>query len=98
MIALKTTIKEEMLEHIRDEKMPIEAWDTFVTLFTKKNNTRLQLLENDLLWFSQRDMKIAQYFHKVKSICREITELDLKSVIGEAPMKKDHYPWIATGV
>ena len=51
MHALKTTTKEEMLEHIRDNKMPKEAWDTFVTLFffffwKKKNDTRLQLLEN----------------------------------------------------
>nr|KAJ0196486.1 hypothetical protein LSAT_V11C700354880 [Lactuca sativa] len=84
MFALKTTIEEEMLEHIRDENTPKEAWDTFVTLFSKKNDTRLQLLENELLSISQRDMKIAQYFHKVKSICRDITELDPQSVIVEA--------------
>ena len=46
MFALKTTIEEELLEHIRDAKKPKEAWDTFVTLFSKKNDTRLQLLEN----------------------------------------------------
>nr|KAJ0224878.1 hypothetical protein LSAT_V11C100031760 [Lactuca sativa] len=59
MFALKTTIEEEMLEHIRDENTPKEAWDTFVTLFSKKNDTRLQLLENELLSISQRDMTIA---------------------------------------
>uniref|UniRef100_A0A2N9FHD6 CCHC-type domain-containing protein n=1 Tax=Fagus sylvatica TaxID=28930 RepID=A0A2N9FHD6_FAGSY len=64
MFALKTTIEEEMLEHIRDAKTPKEAWDTFVTLFSKKNDTRLQLLENELLSMAQRDMTIAQYFHK----------------------------------
>lgn len=37
MFALKTTIEEEMLEHTRDAKTPKEAWDTFVTLFSKKN-------------------------------------------------------------
>jgi len=58
MFALKTTIEEEMLEHIRDNKRPKEAWDTFVILFSKKNNTRLQLLENELLSISQHDMKI----------------------------------------
>nr|KAJ0202689.1 hypothetical protein LSAT_V11C500251950 [Lactuca sativa] len=88
MFALKTTIEEEMLEHIRDENTPKEAWDTFVTLFSKKNDTRLQLLENELLSISQRDMTIAQYFHKVKSICREITELDPQSIIAEARMKR----------
>nr|KAJ0224074.1 hypothetical protein LSAT_V11C200095100 [Lactuca sativa] len=58
MFALKTTIEEEMLEHIRDEKTLKEAWDTFVTLFSKKNDMRLQLLENELLSISQRDMTI----------------------------------------
>ena len=66
MFALKTTIEEEMLEYIRDKNTPKEAWDTFVTLFSKKNDTRLQLLESELLSISQRDMTIAQYFHKVK--------------------------------
>ncbi|KAM0971568.1 hypothetical protein ACFX2I_019359 [Malus domestica] len=88
MFALKATIEEEMLEHIQDAKMPKEAWDTFVTLFSKKNDTRLQLLENELLSMAQRDMTIAQYFHKVKSICREISELDPTASIGETRMKR----------
>ena len=57
-------------------------------LFSKKNDMKLQLLENTLLLISQRDMTIAQYFHKVKSICREITELDPKSAIVESRMKR----------
>ena len=88
MFALKTTIEEEMLEHIRDAKTPKEAWDTFVTLFSKRNDTKLQLLENELLSMVQRDMTIAQYFHKVKSICREISELDPTAPIGETRMKR----------
>ncbi|KAM1301664.1 hypothetical protein ACFX2H_012670 [Malus domestica] len=76
MFALKTTIEEEMLEHIRDAKTP------------KKNDTRLQLLENELLSMAQRDMTIAQYFHKVKSICREISELDPTAPIRETRMKR----------
>ncbi|KAE8692620.1 tir-nbs resistance protein [Hibiscus syriacus] len=88
MFALKTTIEEEMLEHIRDAKTPKEAWDTFVTHFSKRNDTKLQLLENELLSMAQRDMAIAQYFHKVKSICREISELDPTAAIGEARIKR----------
>uniref|UniRef100_A0A2N9HY47 Integrase catalytic domain-containing protein n=1 Tax=Fagus sylvatica TaxID=28930 RepID=A0A2N9HY47_FAGSY len=88
MFALKTTIEEEMLEHIRDAKTPKEAWDTFVTLFSKKNDTRLQLLENELLSMAQRDMTIAQYFHKVKAICREISQLDPTAPIGESRIKR----------
>jgi len=88
MFALKTTIEEEMLEHIWDDKTPKEAWDTFVMLFSKKNDTWLQLLENELLSISQHDMTIAQYFHKVETICREITKLESKSTIGEDRMKR----------
>ena len=88
MFVLKTTIGEEMLEHIWDDKTSKEAWDTFVMLFSKENDTRLQLLENELLSISQCDMTIAQYFHKVKSICREISELGPKSAIVESRMKR----------
>ena len=88
MFALKTTIEEDVLEHIRDAKIPHEAWNTLVELFSKKNDTRLQLLENELLLVVQRDLTIAQYFHKVKSLCREISELDPEAQIGEARMKR----------
>ncbi|RVW66748.1 hypothetical protein CK203_066377 [Vitis vinifera] len=54
----------------------------------KKNDTRLQLLESELLSIVQRDLTIAQYFHKVKTLCREISELDLEAPIGETRMKR----------
>ncbi|KAL6342770.1 hypothetical protein AAG906_016604 [Vitis piasezkii] len=88
MFALKTTIEEDVLEHIRDAKTPYEAWNTFTKLFSKKNDTRLQLLESELLSIAQRDLTIAQYFHKVKTLCREISELDLEAPIGETRMKR----------
>ena len=52
MFFLKTTIEEEMLDHIWDDKTPKEACNTFMMLFPKKNDTRLQLLENELLSIS----------------------------------------------
>ena len=88
MFALKTTVEDDVLEHIRDAKTPKEAWDTFAKLFSKKNDTRLQLLENELLSIAQRHMTIAQYFHKVKSLCREISELDPQAPIQETRMKR----------
>ncbi|XP_076921512.1 uncharacterized protein LOC143582943 [Bidens hawaiensis] len=42
---LKTTIEEELLEHIRDLQTPKQAWDALVALFSKKNDAKLQLLE-----------------------------------------------------
>ncbi|GMI95275.1 hypothetical protein HRI_003196800 [Hibiscus trionum] len=41
MYALKTTVDEDILEHIRDVKTPNEAWETFTKLFSKKNDTKL---------------------------------------------------------
>ena len=58
LFVLKTIIEEEMLEHIWDDKTPKEPCDTFMILFLKKNDTRLQLLENLLLSISQHDMTL----------------------------------------
>ena len=88
MFAIKTSIEEEMLEHIRHENTPKVAWDTFSTLFSKKNDVRLQLLENELMSVAQRDMTITQYFTKVKSLCRKISELDHASNISDSRMRR----------
>ena len=88
MFALKTTIEEDVLEHIRDAKIPHEAWNTFAKLFSKKNDTKLQLLESELLSVAQRELPVAQFFHKVKTLCREISELDTEAPIGETRMKR----------
>uniref|UniRef100_A0A2N9HGS9 GAG-pre-integrase domain-containing protein n=1 Tax=Fagus sylvatica TaxID=28930 RepID=A0A2N9HGS9_FAGSY len=64
MFTIKTSIEEEMLDHIRRVDTPKAAWDTFATLFLKKNNVRLQLLENELMSIAQRNMTITQYFTK----------------------------------
>ena len=88
MFVLKTTTEEDVLEHIRDAETPKDAWDTFAKLFSKKNDTKLQLLESELLSVAQRDMTVAQYFHKVKTLCREISELDSEAPIGDTRMKR----------
>ncbi|XP_076890602.1 uncharacterized protein LOC143541759 [Bidens hawaiensis] len=88
MFYLKTTIDEELLEHIQDLETPKPAWDALAALFSKKNDTKLQLLENELLSISQRELTIPQYFHKVKTLCWEIGELDQQARIGDARMKR----------
>lgn len=88
LFIMKTTVEDEVLEHIRDSVTSKEAWDTLVTLFSKKNDSKLQLLENELLSVSQWDLTIPQYFHKIKTLCMEIGELDPQSMIGEARMKR----------
>ncbi|XP_068316263.1 uncharacterized protein [Pyrus communis] len=88
MFALKTTVEDDMLEYIWKANTPKEAWDTLATLFSIRKNTRLQLLENELYSVAQRDMTIAEYFHKVKSICDEISELDPSATIVEPRIKR----------
>ena len=53
LFAIKTSIEEEMLEHIRHVSTSKAAWDTFSTLFSKKNDVRLQLLKNELMLVAQ---------------------------------------------
>lgn len=62
MFALKTTIEEEILEHIRDAETPKKACDTLTELFSKKNVSKLQLLESELLSIAQHDMLIPIIF------------------------------------
>ncbi|GJN25186.1 hypothetical protein PR202_gb12982 [Eleusine coracana subsp. coracana] len=73
MFVSKKTIEEDLVEHIRDAETPKEASETLAKLFCKKNEVRLQLLENELAGISQGTLSISQYFTKVKNICREIS-------------------------
>ena len=41
-----------------------------------------------MLSSNQRDLTIAQYFHRVKKICREISDLDPTMTIGETRVKR----------
>jgi hypothetical protein len=88
MFVLKTTVEDEMLDHIRDSSNSKEACDVLAVLFSKKNDVKLQLLENELFPVNQNELSIPQYFHKVKTLCREIGELDPQAKIGEPRMKR----------
>ncbi|PNT74084.1 hypothetical protein BRADI_1g07562v3 [Brachypodium distachyon] len=54
-------------------KTPKEAWDTLAKLFSRKNEARLQLLENELA---------------VKNICREISQFAPDEKVSEARMRR----------
>jgi hypothetical protein len=86
MFVLKTTIEDDLVEHIRDMETPNEAWETLAKLFSKKNEARLQLLEKELEGISQGTMSINKYFTKVKNICHEISQLDPEEMASEAWM------------
>uniref|UniRef100_A0A0A0K6F2 Retrotransposon gag domain-containing protein n=1 Tax=Cucumis sativus TaxID=3659 RepID=A0A0A0K6F2_CUCSA len=61
MFGIKTTVEKEILEHISIMETPKKAWDTFASLFSKKNDARLQVLENELLLIAQREMTINHF-------------------------------------
>ncbi|XP_076921313.1 uncharacterized protein LOC143582704 [Bidens hawaiensis] len=88
MFIIKTTVDDDVHDHIQELEYPKQAWDTLETLFTKKNDARLQLVEGELMTISQCDLPIAQYFRKVKNLCREIGELDPQSRVSDARMKR----------
>lgn len=88
MFAIKVLIEEEMFEHIRYAPTPKEAWNILASRFSKKNEMRLQNLEMELMSIKQGEMSINQYFTKVKSLCREISELDSASKISEDRMRR----------
>ena len=88
LFVLKATIQRDMLEHIHDVKTPKEVWDSFASLFSKTNNVRLQMLENEIGSISQGGMSISEYFLKVKGICHDITQLDEESKITDARKRR----------
>ena len=71
------------------DKTPKEAGDALASnLFSRKNDTRLHLLESEFLSVAQLYMTVTLYFHKVKTLCQEIFELDPPALIGKTRMKK----------
>ena len=47
MYVLRVAVEDELLEYIREAATPKIAWDTLATLFSKKNDARLQLLKKE---------------------------------------------------
>ena len=62
-------------------------WETLQKLFTKKNTTRLQFLENELAVVTKGNFSIEEYFLKVKNLCSEISELDAEEPMSDARLR-----------
>ena len=88
MYALTVAVEEEFLQRIKDARTPKEAWDILTAIFVKKNDAKLQRLENELLSISQKNMSVSQYFSKVKSLCDEISKLDPENGITQTRIKR----------
>ena len=77
LYVIKVTIETHLIEHIRDEKTTKQAWDTFASLFSRANDARLQVLENEIGTIAQGQMFISQ-----------ISQLDKESAISDARMRR----------
>lgn len=104
LFALRSSISKDFIDHVRDVSSPKEVWETLERIFSKKNTARLQLLENELASITQEGMSISEYFLRVKSICAEISELDMDEKISEARLrrflirglKKEYNPFVTS--
>ena len=58
LFTLRTLISKEYIDNVRDLKSPKQVWETLQKLFTKKNISRLQFLENQLAVVTQGNFSI----------------------------------------
>ncbi|XP_070003476.1 uncharacterized protein [Nicotiana sylvestris] len=85
---LKRFISHNLFDHIIRCKLAHEIWRTFDRLFNKKDEARLQILENELANTTQGNLSIAEYFLKVKNLCSEISLLNPDEAISEARIRR----------
>lgn len=84
---LKRSISHGLFEHIIGCGSAREIWQTLDRLFNKRNEARLQMLENELAAAKQTG-PISEYFLKVKNLCSEISLLNPEERISEARTKR----------
>lgn len=85
---LKTSISPALFDHIIGCKSAREIWETLNRLFNKKDEARLQILENELANTTQGNLSISEYFLKIKKLCSEISLLNPEEAISEARQRR----------
>ena len=65
---LKRTISSDLFDHIIKCKSTHEIWRNLNHLFNKKNEARLQILENELANTTQGNLSILEYLLKIKNL------------------------------
>ncbi|CAA7020014.1 unnamed protein product [Microthlaspi erraticum] len=86
--ALKRSISSGVFEHVSRCTSASSIWQALDQLFNKKNEARLQLLENELANAKQGESSISEFFIKVKNLCSEINTLNPEESISEARLKR----------
>ncbi|KAK3008578.1 hypothetical protein RJ639_014577 [Escallonia herrerae] len=54
LYVIKSSIEDNILKHTKNAKIPKEAWDILASRYLKKNEMRLQYLENELMRIKQK--------------------------------------------
>jgi len=67
---LKRSISHDLFDHIMQCNSAHEIWRTLDRLFNKKDEARLQILENELANTTQGNLSISEYFLKIKNFVR----------------------------
>ena len=65
---MKRTISSDLFEYIIKCKSAQDIWKTLDQLFNKKNEARLQILENELANTTQGNLSILEYLLKIKNL------------------------------
>uniref|UniRef100_A0A0D3BKX7 Retrotransposon gag domain-containing protein n=1 Tax=Brassica oleracea var. oleracea TaxID=109376 RepID=A0A0D3BKX7_BRAOL len=86
--ALKRSISSSIFEHVSRCTSASSIWQALDQLFNKKNEAKLQLLENELADAKQGESSISEFFIKVKNLCSEINTLNPEESISEARLKR----------
>ncbi|ESQ28678.1 hypothetical protein EUTSA_v10019725mg [Eutrema salsugineum] len=86
--ALKRSISSGVFEHVFRCTSASAIWQVLDQLFNKTNETRLQLLENELANAKQGESSISEFFIKVKNLCTEINTLNPEESISEVRLKR----------
>ncbi|WZZ86518.1 hypothetical protein YC2023_115097 [Brassica napus] len=86
--ALKKSISSSIFEHVSRCTSTNSIWQALDQLFNKKNEAKLQLLENELANAKQGESSISEFFIKVKNLCSEINTLNPEESIFEAWLKR----------
>ena len=65
MFVLMVAVEDEQMQRIRSAMTLKEAWEILKTVFAKKNEAKLQRLENELFSISQRELTVSHTFLKL---------------------------------
>ena len=77
MYCLETCVQDHMLSHIRDAKMPKEAWENLKKIFAVDTSVHKLQLRQELNNICQKEMSVTDYTAKIKSICDSLGSINV---------------------